>query len=702
MAPLNPDTVCALIPVYNEAATIASIVTALRTFGIEHIRVVDNGSTDDSAERAIAAGAEVLREPRRGYGQACWTGLQALPAEIEWVLFCDGDGSDDLSALPSMLSLCAQPHHIEPHLAGAVGSEALAAQNCDEGLADLVLGNRRATPQGQAALTLTQNFGNALATRLIEWGWGYRYHDLGPLRMIRRSCLDALQMRDRGFGWTVEMQVRAVEHHLRIREIPVAYFPRQGGQSKISGTLQGSFQAGTVILSTLGALYGQKIRAGIPHSPRRLPSPDSSLSLLSGLFILLGCIILIPHGDFQQEGVLEPFWLGYGVAGLGFILSWRITSLGGLWFWAIAILSRIFLLAMAPGDDIWRYLWEGLIQTQGFSPYDYAPIDPVLTPLRTEWWPLINRSDVSAIYPPLTQWIFRALAAIAPSVLLFKISITLADLAICRLLANRFGYVRSLTYAWNPLILYCFAGGGHYDSWFVLALVLAWLTFDRPGSASPSPRHYLISAFWTGISMALKWLSLPLLAFVVWKALRKLGWGVAALALVVGLLPVLITAFPYCYDGSCPLIPGGSGYVYGGRSADLIPEWVGWLWPASNRENWLFALPLAAWTGWLMLRAPSALVFSESYLIGLLALSPIVHSWYFTWLIPFAVATQNWGTRWLSLSAAVYFVLPYRQGLGRRNWALQDAEKALFWIPGVTGWLWSALRPGQRPKMPDD
>lgn len=661
------SNVCVLIPVYNEAATIASIVNTFRGLGLECVYVVDNGSTDDSAEQAIAAGATLLYESRRGYGQACWTGLQALPPEVEWVVFCDGDGSDDVLAVPDMLRLSAKP---DPD-----ASE----------VADLVLGDRSATAAGRAALTPAQRFGNALATWLIAWGWGYRYRDLGPLRVIRRSALDAMQMSDRSFGWTVEMQVRAVEQGLCIREIPVAYAPRQGGQSKISGTLRGSIQAGVIILTTLSKLYIQKWLSSSTPSAFRIVA-------ISGLLILVGCWVLMPHGDFQQAGVLLPFWLGYGVMGLGFVLCWRIAQISGLWFWAIALLSRGLLLAMAPGNDIWRYLWEGLIQTQGFSPYDYAPVDPTLAPLRTEWWPLINRADVSAIYPPLTQWGFRALAAIAPSVLLFKISFVVADLAICGLTARRYGYARALTYSWNPLILYCFAGGGHYDSWFVLTLVLAWFSFDQPAADSQlTVRAYVLGAFWVGISVALKWLSLPLLAFITWRAFRTVGWSIAALAVLAGVLPIVITAIPYCYDGTCPLIPGGSGYAYGGRSADLIPEWIGQVWSASERENWLFAFPLAAWTGWLVLRANSFLTFTEYYLIGLLVLSPIVHSWYFTWLVPFAVATQNWGTRWLSLSTAVYFVLPYRQGLGHRHWALHHWEKAILWIPGVLGWLWSFI-----------
>lgn len=230
-----------IIPVRNEEESIADVVSALRALGLQTIRVVDNGSSDRSASQAKAAGAEVLREPKPGYGQACWTGLQELPDVTEWILFCDGDGSDDPSDIPAFL-------------------EVVLKENPSP---DFVVGDRRATVSGQATLTPIQNFGNALASTLIHWGWGMQYHDLGPLRLIRRSALEAMQMQDRGFGWTVEMQIRALELGLQIRELPVNYRPRQGGQSKISGTIMGSFHAGTTILKTVGQLYGQHLIGNI-------------------------------------------------------------------------------------------------------------------------------------------------------------------------------------------------------------------------------------------------------------------------------------------------------------------------------------------------------------------------------------------------------------------------------------------------------
>jgi glycosyltransferase involved in cell wall biosynthesis len=233
----NLGSILVIIPVLNEEVTIGRVIEELQSIGLCQIRVVDNGSGDRSAEIASKLGADVLCEPIRGYGRACWHGLQQMPDPIQWVLFCDGDGSDDVSAIPHFLALRDR--------------------------FDLILGNRTATAAGRAAMTPVQRFGNRLATTLIWLGWGYRYRDLGPLRLIRRAALGQTQMQDRGFGWTVEMQVRAIECGLRICEIPVDYRCRQGGRSKISGTIRGSVKAGVIILSTLGCLYGKRLVKGM-------------------------------------------------------------------------------------------------------------------------------------------------------------------------------------------------------------------------------------------------------------------------------------------------------------------------------------------------------------------------------------------------------------------------------------------------------
>jgi hypothetical protein len=124
--------------------------------------------------------------------------------------------------------------------------------------AELVLGTRMAGEDGRDHLTASQRFGNRLAVTLIRLFWGVRHADLGPLRLISRRAFERLKLRDRGFGWTVEMQVRAAEEGLKIIELPVRNFPRRGGDSKISGTIKGSIQAGARILFTMGALWWRR------------------------------------------------------------------------------------------------------------------------------------------------------------------------------------------------------------------------------------------------------------------------------------------------------------------------------------------------------------------------------------------------------------------------------------------------------------
>ena len=252
-------SICVLIPVRNEEDTITAVIQSLQELGLNTIRVVDNGSIDRSADYASQAGAEVFHEPIPGYGRACWCGLQDLPAEIDWILFCDGDGSDELGVIPEWVTMLLDSR---PSL-------------------DLILGDRRATVSGRAVMTPAQNFGNRLATWMIRWGWGMRYHDLGPMRLIRRSALEAIQMKDRGFGWTVEMQVRSVELGLQIREVPVGYRPRQGGRSKISGTIIGSIRAGHIILQTLGTLYLRRLLRRSPISTEAIRSRQSDVPILT-------------------------------------------------------------------------------------------------------------------------------------------------------------------------------------------------------------------------------------------------------------------------------------------------------------------------------------------------------------------------------------------------------------------------------------
>jgi len=430
----------------------------------------------------------------------------------------------------------------------------------------------------------------------------------------------------------------------------------------------------------------------------------------SAALLVLGAAAMAPFGQLTDPAVLTRFWLAAAVMLAGFALSFRLTVVAAPWFWGVALAGRLLLLPMEPGDDIWRYLWEGQIQTLGFNPFELAPDAAVLVPFRASWWGLINHPDVSAIYPPLTQLLFQLLALGGPSVLAVKLAIVAADLGVCALLARRFGHGPSLLYAWNPLILYVFAGGGHFDSWFLLPLVAAWLLIDpaaaapgsgdrsRIGPAAQGERRWLAGALLLGLSIAIKWISLPVLGFLVWRSLRArrpgLALGVAALAL----LPMAASALAFCEPGSCALVPTGSAFVRHGRSAELLPHLVGLLWGATRQSNALFLLAPLPLLALITLRAGSVAAFCRWWFLYLFFTSPIIHAWYFSWLIPFAVPNGHWGARLVSGSAFLYFVLPSRLPI----WELTEPERLLLWAPLLLGTALSALagaaaRPIQPP-----
>lgn len=213
--------IAVIIPAFNEAPSIAKVIEAIPEW-TDRIIVGDNGSTDDTAAIAQAAGATVVHEPERGYGAACLRAMAALESP-DIVVFLDADFSDN----PSEMNRLVDP---------IVDDEA-----------DIVIGSRVLGDAEPGALTPQQRFGNRLACWLIRLFWQTKYTDLGPFRAVRYSTLREMAMEDRNWGWTVEMQVRAAQRRLRIIEIPVSYRKRIG-QSKISGTVSGVIKAGTKIL----------------------------------------------------------------------------------------------------------------------------------------------------------------------------------------------------------------------------------------------------------------------------------------------------------------------------------------------------------------------------------------------------------------------------------------------------------------------
>ncbi|MBI1749817.1 MAG: glycosyltransferase [Acidobacteria bacterium] len=222
-----PERFALIIPALNEEAAIGATLDSLPRAALDQLIVVDNGSADRTADVARSHGAQVVSEPRRGYGRACLAGIAALRPEITVVGFMDGDGSDDPADLPRLL---------DPIVRGE---------------AEMVLGSRVLGQREPGALTPQQRFGNALATFLLRIVHGARYTDLGPFRALHRDAFDRLRMSDPNFGWTIEMQIKAAREGLRVLEIPVRYHRRRAGESKISGTLRGTLSAGAKIIWTV-------------------------------------------------------------------------------------------------------------------------------------------------------------------------------------------------------------------------------------------------------------------------------------------------------------------------------------------------------------------------------------------------------------------------------------------------------------------
>lgn len=217
-------SIAVVIPARDEERAIGRVLAALPGW-IDQILVVDNGSSDGTATAARGGGAEVVSEARRGYGAACLAGIAALrPCQL--VLFLDGDFSDDPGEADRL---------VDPIL---------------QGQADLVVGSRTLGQREPGALTPQARLGNAIACTMIGALLGHRFTDLGPFRAIRSQALAGLAMQDRDYGWTVEMQVKAVARGLRVIEVPVSY-RRRIGRSKISGSLRGVLGASLKIPITI-------------------------------------------------------------------------------------------------------------------------------------------------------------------------------------------------------------------------------------------------------------------------------------------------------------------------------------------------------------------------------------------------------------------------------------------------------------------
>ena len=216
-----------IIPAYNEEQSISKVVSTIPRKIVNEIIVVNNNSNDSTADKALAAGATVLNETFQGYGAACLTGIEYLKNKnVDIIVFIDGDYSD----YPEEINLLVEPIIDRKY--------------------DFVIGSRITGNREKGSLPLQSRIGSLVAGFLINFFWRKKYTDLGPFRAIKFDKLIQLNMKDKWYGWTVEMQIKAIKKGLKIKEVPVSYRKRIG-KSKVTGTLKGTVMASTIILKTI-------------------------------------------------------------------------------------------------------------------------------------------------------------------------------------------------------------------------------------------------------------------------------------------------------------------------------------------------------------------------------------------------------------------------------------------------------------------
>ena len=230
MAEQTKPSISVVIPALNEEEPIGDVVRAIPRAIAGEVIVVDNGSDDRTAGAAREAGARVVSEPKRGYGRACRAGVEAVTPDAEIVVFLDGDGSDCPELMERLIGPIAAGTH------------------------DLVIGSRTRGRREPGSMNFQQIFAGRAAGLLLRALYGVRYTDMCPFRAIRRDALARLDMREETYGWNLEMQMRAARAGLRILEVPVDHRRRAGGESKVSGTVRGTFLAGTRILYTVARI----------------------------------------------------------------------------------------------------------------------------------------------------------------------------------------------------------------------------------------------------------------------------------------------------------------------------------------------------------------------------------------------------------------------------------------------------------------
>lgn len=446
------------------------------------------------------------------------------------------------------------------------------------------------------------------------------------------------------------------------------------------------------------------------ESPRGRRGPVVFFLALIGEFACL--LWALRAGDLGIAG--HPAQLVGALLGAGvcFLIALRFFPKGrapgrAVLFWFVAIALRVVLLPMEPGDDMWRYLWEGRIQTEGFNPYIDSPASQQLTGLRDNDWPKINHPESAAIYPPATELVFIGLATLLPlaaqmmaSAIVFKLVFVLADLATVDLLLSLIGgeerHRTAAWYAWNPAVAYAFAGAGHFDSLMLFPLTAAVLALHRATTVDatrPAWAWSLASTACLGFAIAFK--IIPVFLLPVWFfALHRRA---AALLLSVA-IPAALT-LPYGGPGTVmkPLL----AFAGVTRFNDLVWGWIEAVTITNPfGHNWPFTLILALAVGRIVWKCRDDWRRSALWVLGAaLILSPVLHPWYAVWILPLAVWRGQTAWTILSLSALSALLLWETTPLWTA-WQPNLLTRSLVVLPPLLAWLLKSKTENRESKIP--
>ena len=402
------------------------------------------------------------------------------------------------------------------------------------------------------------------------------------------------------------------------------------------------------------------------------------------------CAALHRYDDWTLESMPAKFVACGILAGIAYFVAASDfpSTLGArrpaAIFWSVAVLLRLVALPLTPGDDLWRYQWEGKIQHAGFNPYVVAPDDVRLESQRDAFpnWDKINHRDFAAIYPPGIELIFRGVSRITESPSLYKLIFAAADLATAAVLLRLIGGSRRFAdaawYAWNPLVVYSFAGAAHFDSLMLLPMMAGVLFLVRHDAATTEKdrwRFAIGAAIAFGIAISIKLVPVLLLLLCVYS----LGRRAVTLGLSVAIPALLSLAYGF---PSVPIFDSLRRFSYVTRLNDLF--W--WLieetiWPNPRQKNYHYNVVLIA--GVVVV----SLLFIRNWRRGMLwalgvvmILSPVLHPWYCTWILPMAAWRRAVSWQVLSITLFAYFLF-WNERLFALPWHAEPWQRAIILGP---------------------